>query len=190
MIRKFEEDGFEYPTAFMKGFDPSNRGTSKADSFDYVIIGNQKWMTKNLELPPVSGTLDFVDTTYGTGRYYTYQQAIDIANSIEGWHLPSQAEWQELFNFAAPTDSSKLRAATLWNSSYPIGTDDYGFAAVPTGRVDGGAFSWQSGSVGFYQASDHSVVSPNGRVVSIINIGTAFSEFDVMTGLVIRLIKD
>jgi uncharacterized protein (TIGR02145 family) len=55
----------------------------------------------------------------------------------DGWHLPSNAEWTALIDFAGGNDiaGKKLKATTGWNSN-GNGTDDYGFSALPGGFGD------------------------------------------------------
>jgi uncharacterized protein (TIGR02145 family) len=51
-----------------------------------------------------------------------------------GWHIPSDAEWTTLTDFAggSSTAGTKLKAASGWAGG-GSGTDDYGFAALPGG---------------------------------------------------------
>jgi uncharacterized protein (TIGR02145 family) len=65
------------------------------------------------------------------------QQAKEAVPS--GWHLPSDAEWQELVNFAGGDKiaGKKLKATSGWDSfdgQSGNGTDEYGFAALPGGN--------------------------------------------------------
>jgi uncharacterized protein (TIGR02145 family) len=67
-----------------------------------------------------------------------------------GWHIPNNAEWDELFRFAdgtngtsspydSPTAGRYLKATNGWNSN-GNGEDTHGFAALPGGygSSDGG----------------------------------------------------
>jgi uncharacterized protein (TIGR02145 family) len=65
-----------------------------------------------------------------------------------GWHIPSDAEWQTLIDFAGGNETAGaiLKAASGWNSN-GNGTDDYGFSALPGGEGNsGGRFL----GVGYY----------------------------------------
>jgi uncharacterized protein (TIGR02145 family) len=55
----------------------------------------------------------------------------------KGWHLPSDAEWQTLVDFAGGDNvaGQKLKSKSGWNSN-GNGTDDYGFSALPGGNGD------------------------------------------------------
>jgi uncharacterized protein (TIGR02145 family) len=54
-----------------------------------------------------------------------------------GWHVPSDAEWETLVNFVGGRSiaGTRLKSATGWSSS-GNDTDDFGFSALPGGRID------------------------------------------------------
>ena len=80
------------------------------------------------------------------GRLYNWGTAMNGATSSNanpsgvqgicpsGWHLPSGAEWDVLVNHAggSSTAGAKLKAKSGWNDN-GNGTDDYDFAALPSG---------------------------------------------------------
>ncbi|MDD4395517.1 MAG: FISUMP domain-containing protein, partial [Bacteroidales bacterium] len=55
-----------------------------------------------------------------------------------GWHMPSEAEWGELFTYCGGIEvaGGKLKSTAGWNDN-GNGTDDYGFSAMPTGGYSG-----------------------------------------------------
>jgi uncharacterized protein (TIGR02145 family) len=68
------------------------------------------------------------------GRIYNWETAMKVCP--EGWHLPSDEEWQELVNFVGKEIAGKklkARSGWVWDRRYGSGngTDDYGFAALP-----------------------------------------------------------
>jgi uncharacterized protein (TIGR02145 family) len=90
------------------------------------------------------------------GRLYNWTTAMEnsVSSNLNpsgvkgvcpsGWHLPSGAEWNVLMKVANPNCSdnatcsgagTKLKATSDWNTSsgYIVGTDDYGFSALPGG---------------------------------------------------------
>jgi len=80
--------------------------------------------------------------------YYLPCPAVVGANCVgvmqicpTGWHLPSKAEWDELINFVGgrETAGKLLKAAEGWtplcNFEDDKSTDDYGFTALPGGRL-------------------------------------------------------
>jgi uncharacterized protein (TIGR02145 family) len=57
-----------------------------------------------------------------------------------GWHLPTNAELQELVNFAGGNVAGKkLKSTNGWNTCKGIsgnGTDNFGFSALPGGFLN------------------------------------------------------
>jgi len=73
------------------------------------------------------------------GRLYNWSTAIKACP--EGWHLPSNAEWNVLMKYVNPNcqDNSicagvgtKLKATDGWEEG-GNGPDNYGFSALPSG---------------------------------------------------------
>jgi uncharacterized protein (TIGR02145 family) len=71
-----------------------------------------------------------------------------------GWHLPTKAEWQTLVDFVGSNAGQKLKATSGWSSGN--GTDEYGFAALPGGSLNGstGEFQNNIGTNGYWWSSD------------------------------------
>jgi len=124
----------------------ANTFTDERDGkkYGYIEIGEQTWMAENLNY--AVGRSDGVGdgNAYDSkcyenlesncaqyGRLYTWGAAV---NSLcpAGWHLPTDAEWAKLINFAGTNAAKKLKAKIGWDSS-GNGTDAYGFAALPSG---------------------------------------------------------
>jgi len=138
----------------------------------YVKIGEQTWMAENLSYnasgskcgDESTGTLSNENTatcdTYG--RLYDWYTAIGLTISTcpQGWHLPSNTDWNVLIKFINPSCSdnsnycagtgTKLKSASYWNSysNVPLGTDAYGFSALPGGG--GGSFGFAVNNFGYY----------------------------------------
>ena len=65
-------------------------------------------MIENLLYDPGEGSYCYDDDTMlcvEMGRLYTWQAAVKAANEIDGWHLPSKQEWQELIELCGPDSS-------------------------------------------------------------------------------------
>lgn len=111
--------------------------TPPGPSFDEVTIGTQTWMAKNLTIDDGQGGIYTQTVNYGQGDvveyYYIWSAAVRVAESIEGWHLPSDEEWTTLANAVGGSSvaGTKLKSTYGWNSGN--GADDYGFSAFPAG---------------------------------------------------------
>jgi uncharacterized protein (TIGR02145 family) len=115
-----------------------------------VEIGSLTWMAENLNYN-ASGSKCYENEPENCqkyGRLYDWNTAKTACPN--GWHLPSNAEWNVLMKFVNPscTDNSdcagagtKLKAdSPLWNSNGK-GTDDFDFAALPGGNGSGGGIA-------------------------------------------------
>jgi uncharacterized protein (TIGR02145 family) len=137
-------------------------------SYRTVKIGNQVWMAENLnyavkgircaENTPASASSVGCEPPFGG----LYNWATAKTACPAGWHLPSDAEWQTLVDFAGgeETAGEKLRAANACpeeaicidcdedverSKSIP-GTDAFGFAALDGGfSFDDGEFFYAGG---------------------------------------------
>jgi uncharacterized protein (TIGR02145 family) len=137
-----------------KGNDIANYNTKK--------IGEQTWMAENLDYA-VEGSKCYNNDPANCvkyGRLYDWATAIGVCPS--GWHLPSNAEWDQLLlttdDYLSP--GVHLKAKDGWNSCGPSGSgsdylceDTYGFAALPGGHFDENAFG-NIGSTGYWWTSD------------------------------------
>jgi uncharacterized protein (TIGR02145 family) len=170
-------EGIQYFT------DPRNR-----KQYPFVAIGKAYWMAENLAyIPKVSPLIEQggiwvyeydgsnVNEAVLTENYNTYGCLYDweTAQKIcpEGWHLPSQAEWTDLYNFVGRNDPygyddrqnysdqwifQKLVNQRKWHYTWIINSTN--FNALPGGTrfkrvsrtsfydLGGGAHFWSSTS--------------------------------------------
>ncbi len=129
--------------------------TDSRDSKTYntVNINGQVWMTENLNYNPSSG----ISACYGNdfsncilyGRLYDWETAKMVCP--DGWHLPSDAEWDALMAAVggSSTAGTKLKAEIGW-SSRGNGTDNYGFSAFPGGNGGFGNVFYLAGYLGYW----------------------------------------
>jgi uncharacterized protein (TIGR02145 family) len=119
----------------------------------YVKIGTQTWMAENLNYGVIG------DNTYG--NYYNWAKANTACPS--GWHLPSNAEWQTLIDFAGgdetagrtlkTTDSPWVLVPITGGGMPERGWDTYGFSALPGGGDDYG-YGSTVGYNGYWWSAD------------------------------------
>jgi len=133
--------------------------TDERDGQTYktVKIGNLWWMAENLNyayLQPVadmdSGSFclnDSLEYCEKYGRLYPWAVALGICPS--GWHLPWYMEYTTMLDRFYR--QSRMLRSTEWD-----GTDDYGFAALPSsaryyeGSYTLGGDGWGGGGMGGY----------------------------------------
>lgn len=147
--------------------------------------------------------------TYGV--MYNWPAAIESCPG--GWHLPSDDEWKQLeiyagmsqneadgIEFRGTNEDIKLRSTSGWNwLTRPIGTDDFGFSALPGGLyyVDESYLYNNNtefiniGSCAYWWSStEFNVNDAYWRVVREDFAGIARGNFRKNDGCSVRCIKD
>lgn len=117
--------------------------TPPGPTFDEVTIGTQTWMAKNLAIDDGQGGIYTRTVNYGQGdvveHYYTWDAALRVSESINGWHLPSSNEWSTLITAVGSNPGTKLKSTYAWENN-GNGTDDYGFSTLPAGDYSYNSF--------------------------------------------------
>ena len=134
----------------------SGRGSFVDDrdgkTYQYTTIGGQVWMAENLNYVvngenlknPLNGDIETAsdkcfypdDDCEVKGRAYKWLTAYNVCP--DGWHLPSEHEWRELFKIVGGTDVAayKLKSVSGWNSIDvevdARGEDLCGFGLLPS----------------------------------------------------------
>jgi uncharacterized protein (TIGR02145 family) len=124
-----------------------------------VQIGNQIWMTKNLNvsryrngdpIPQVSNPTQWANLTTGAWCYYNNDPAngsvygklynwfaVNDPRGLapNGWHVPSANEYMTLTSFLGgdAIAGGKLKTTSLWNSPNVDATNSSGFSALSGG---------------------------------------------------------
>jgi len=109
--------------------------------FEEVTIGTQTWTAVNLDTDDGGGGIYAYDDDENNvpiyGRLYTWDAAMRVAASIDGWHLPSIAEWTTLSDYlggdAVAGGKLKEIGTTHWNSPNTGATNESKFTALPGG---------------------------------------------------------
>jgi uncharacterized protein (TIGR02145 family) len=166
-----------------------------------VKIGRQTWLAENL-------AFDYAGSkVYGNdlanlakyGRLYNWETAKKAVPP--GWHLPSNAEWDELVRFAdgskgteSPYDSETagklLKAASGWNEDGG-GTDELGFSALPGGYgYSGGTFYGVGSSGGWWSATEYNANSAYYRDMGYLNEYVSYGSYYKDGLLSVRCLQD
>lgn len=152
-------------------------------TYKTVTIGTQMWMAENLNYETASSFCygDDASNCAKSGRLYTWAAAIDSValydggNGVdcgygksctlpdkvqgicpEGWHLPTNAEWNTLFTAVGGKSvaGTKLKSTSSWNSS-GNGADAFSFSALPAGhRYDNATYSGEGYYAYFWSSSE------------------------------------
>jgi uncharacterized protein (TIGR02145 family) len=117
-----------------------------------VQIGRQVWFAENLNYAAKGSVCYDNKTDYCSkyGRLYYWDAAKKACPA--GWHVATDDDWTTLINYVGgdSTAGTKLKSSTGWRDK-GNGTNDYGFSAIPGGRVDSdGRFD----NVGYFNADD------------------------------------
>ena len=158
--------------------DPRDNKTYKT-----IKIGSQTWMSQNLNYigdgyvglcygDRPREQIRNPENCEKYGRLYDWSEAMGLDRDFnwkkvgndekvqgicpKGWHLPNSEEWQILVNFAGGNyvAGTKLKARNGWSND-ANGTDDFGFAALPSGFGDSGWFRNMGVDAGLWTATEY-----------------------------------
>jgi len=194
--------------------------------YETVKLGDQVWMTENLKVthyrngdpiptdwPSFSGAF----TIYGNdlpnaeiyGNLYNWHAVSDSRNiAPEGWHVPTDAEWQELemaigmsqseaddTRYRGRNEGSKLAGnAALWISGSLENDSEFGasgFTALPGGirATDGGYFYMGEGA-SFWSATESNSYRAWFHKLSNERSGVLRNDYGWRNGFSVRCVKD
>lgn len=166
--------------------------TQPKSSFPEVQIGSQIWMSKNLAIDDGGEGISTQTVNYGQGPvveyYYTWDAAVRVANSIDGWHLPTADEWVALANAVGggSTAGTYLKSTYGWSSGN--GVDTYAFSVFPAGFEVSGEFRNFASYAYFWTANPYNAnawyrsFSTNASIGGLVNPKSY--------GYSVRLVKD
>jgi len=157
----------------------SSTDVCDANSYGSRKIGDQLWMTKNLNCY-VAGSKCYGNneancTKYG--RLYTWAAAMGLPSKNnseywgkgddvkrkgvcpEGWHIPNNDEWETLMDFVG-WDMAQLMAKSGWNKDEDGygggGTDESKFSAMPGGYGNDEGGYEEAGYTGYWWTATES----------------------------------
>jgi uncharacterized protein (TIGR02145 family) len=150
-------------------------------------MGTQVWMTENLLYNAGEGCFCYNDNPRlceEMGRLYTWEAALRAANEIEGWHLPSRQEWEDLIRFCGPDSVGYFNLVS----------DTTGFNPQWSGvRVSSGVFKAKGlGTANYWSSSisdTNSTLAFSVAVMSNLKILSPHN-YPIVNACSVRLIKD
>lgn len=200
-------------------------GTGFAPQPASVVIGSQEWTVANLDVVKFrNGDPIMEANTYqawekacidgtpawcyygqdaarakGYGKLYNFWAVADKRKlAPEGWHVPSDAEWQKLADELGGNGQAGrgLKAAKGWKNN-GNGDDRSRFAALPGGYRShegpayyGGPF-FEAGAAGYWWSTTRYLVDNSYcRTLSFGNNRLEKKTFVMTAGLSVRLVKD
>lgn len=132
--------------------------------YSTVVIGTQVWMSKNMD-DEAEGSSCYEEKTRNCknfGRLYSWETANKICP--EGFHLPTDNDWQKLIDYSKNINGNdsvakSLMAKNAWwiADTISTGTDDFSFKALPAGyQKDSASFALLGSATRFWAASQDS----------------------------------
>ena len=149
--------------------------------YQTIIIGEQEWMMENLKvthyrdgtaIPTGHSNSDW--SNLSTGAYAVYNDdesnadtygylynwyAVDDSRNIapEGWHVPTDDEWQILVDYLGGSSVAggkmKETGTEHWNSPNTGATNESGFTALPGGYRGSGYYGGMGNYGGYFWSS-------------------------------------
>ena len=124
-----------------------------------TVIASQTWMAENLNYE-TDDTYCYNDDANNCAKYgRLYRWAATTTACPSGWHLPSNDEWNILFDAVGgqSTAGKALKSQTGWRDSGLNDitfTDDFGFSALPAGYENGWGYYSEEFSETYFWSSD------------------------------------
>jgi len=193
--------------------------------YKVITIGDQLWMAENMnigkqissgELPIDNDRIEkycyhnSAENCEKMGALYTWEEAAQYSKPADkkrdpvrgicpdGWHLPSEAEWQQLSEKMGGemVAGNKLKDLTYWNQpsvkeGRQVKLDVSGFAAIPAGRINSvGESHYKGSSTSFWSASKPNVDKAWHRTITTRGRGFYKAASYTTQKYSVRCIKD
>lgn len=151
--------------------------TPPVDPLYPIEVNGQIWSGKNLAIDDGGEGIYHKTVNYGLGDveeyYYTFTAAVRVANSLNGWHIPTNEDWYQL---RRNIGGNALRSEYGWSGTQ--GSNSSGFTALPAGEWGGSTGS----RANFWTANE-----PIYYYISQSDMGNNVSSSIAIS---VRLIKD
>ncbi len=189
--------------------------------YSTIGIGGQIWMAQNLKaarfrngevVPEISDNSGWQSTIYAArcsynndisvsseyGYMYNWHAVSDTRKlAPEGWHVPTDDEWDTLINWLGGPDSAgvKLKEAGFghWAAPNEGATNESGFSAYPGGwRINMGNFYDLNTRGYWWTISNDYLPSTMATAYAMYNDSVKVEDLAVITnfGLYVRCVKD
>ena len=193
--------------------------------YETVRIGDQVWMAENLKVthyrngdPIPNVIIDYEWPNLSTGAYCSYENDVDnvtIYGSLynwcavndlrglapEGWHVPTDAEWQTLIEYLGGSSVAGGKMKTtgtieggdgLWHRLNTGATNESGFSALPGGYCNNSnGYFYNLGYYAFFWSSTESFSNfAWSRYLNTNDPGVNRGNDDSRNGFSIRCVKD
>lgn len=199
----------------------SNATVTDIDGNVYYIVkmGDQFWLRENLKvthynngdsIPNVTDNTKWTELTSGAycnydndethadtyGRLYNWYAGSDERNICpEGWHIPTESEWNDLVNHLGGEYEAggklKEEGTSHWESPNAGATNESGFTGLPGGiRVNDGSFEGMH-QTGIYWSSTKAFSGYGASLELYYDDSTGVvTDLSMFWGLSARCIKD
>ncbi len=159
-----------------------------------VKIGTQTWLAENLSYKTTTGSFAFdLDESIAEryGRLYDWKTATTACP--RGWHLPSNAEWNQLIEFLGGDSiaGSKVKAAKGWMPTNAAGNNSSGFCGLGAGyRHDDCTFGSLGLNANFWSATPVDSTLVWGRNLNYMSEKVNLRKYSRTNFYSIRCVKD
>jgi uncharacterized protein (TIGR02145 family) len=187
--------------------------------YQTVTIGSQVWMAENLKvtryrngdsIPNVTDSISWSVLSTGAycnygndinnvavyGRLYNWYAGDDSRNiAPEGWHVPTDAEWDTLVNylggFSFAGEKMKEMGTNHWDGLNTGATNESGFSALPGGCRDYyGYYVYVGYYANFWSSTEDGSLSAWNRYLFYIYPGAYRGSSSMRIGFSVRCVKD
>ena len=200
-------------------FTSINQGDGVTDidgnKYKTVIIGEQEWMAENLKTTKYNDGSDIVNVTKdkdwsnsSSGAYAWYNNdnkkgdkhgalynwyAVETDKLCpDGWHVPSDDEWNKLIDYAGNNQNAAiaLKSPDGW-AEEENGTNIYGFNALPSGnRHYEGSYNTMGYDATWWTSGEHSSNEAFARFMKYYDNDVTSINYDKNYGFSVRCLKD
>lgn len=197
--------------------DPLRVSDASGNTYPTLASGNQLWMAENLRttryndgssIPNITSDAEWGELSTGAYVWYNNNREVEkvfgalynwhAANTgklcPEGWHVPSDAEWNVLINAWGGKDFAagdlKSKGTDVWISPNHGATNSSGFAAVPGGFRDVYGVYQNGSEIGWHWATDENSVYARVKRMNYYNTAVNDLDWHKINGFSVRCMKE